>query len=139
MTNFRNSLVFGALTLALVPWVSMAQEPACAQGNLIMNGTYVVSGTGTVSGVGPLTTVGLIVYNGDGTGATVFSTMTVNGVSSTSSGVPATFTVNRDCTGSKIIGTTHFNFVITPDGDTITWIVTSSGVNAMGTGVRIRR
>jgi hypothetical protein len=47
--------------------------------------------------------------------------------------------VNRDCTGSKTIGTSHFNFVITPDGSTITWIVTDAGVTLSGTGIRFRR
>jgi len=52
------------------------------------------------------------------------------------SNVPATFTVNPDCTGSKTIGATTYNFVITPDGSKITWIVTSNGVTMTGTGVR---
>jgi hypothetical protein len=139
MTKLRKLLALPALAAALLPAVKAQERPTCPLGNITMSGTYVTSGTGTVAGVGPITTVGMIVYNGDGTGATVFSTTTVNGASSTSSGVSATFTVNTDCTGSKTIGTTHFNFVITPDGGTITWIVTDKGVNAMGTGVRIKR
>jgi hypothetical protein len=84
----------------------------------------------------PIATVGLVIYNG-GTGVGVNSTKTVAGVSSTSSNVPATFTVNPDCTGSKTIGATNFHFVITPDGSKITWIVTNPGVTLMGTGVRM--
>jgi hypothetical protein len=49
---------------------------------------------------------------------------------------PLPFTVNPDCTGSKTIGGTNFDFVITPDGSKITWIVTNSGFTMAGTGVR---
>ena len=103
-----------------------------------MNGTYVASATGTVVGVGPLAAVTQVIYNGDGTGMVVINTRSLNGVTSTFTGIPATFTVNRDCTGTKTIGSTHYNFVITPDGNTITFIVTDAGVTLMGTGVRFR-
>lgn len=104
-----------------------------------MDGTYVASGTGTVIGVGPIAAVNLIVYNGDGTGTALSGTKSVNGVTTTSSNVSATFTVNHDCPGSKNIGGTNYNFVIIPDGSTITWMVTSPGVTLMGTGIRLPR
>jgi hypothetical protein len=104
-----------------------------------MTGTYVVSGTGTVTGAGPIAVVGEVIYNGDGTGTVVTITQSVNGASSMATGVPATFTVNRDCTGTKTIGNNRYNFVITPDGSTITWIVTDPGVTLMGTGVRFSK
>ena len=130
----RNLLALGALTIALVP---QALEAQCS--NATMKGTYVASGTGMV-GTGPtfspMATVSLIIYNGDGTGVLVSGTRAVAGQNSTFNNVPATFTVNPDCTGSKTIGTTHFNFVITPDGSKITFIVTETGVTLMGTGVR---
>jgi hypothetical protein len=48
--------------------------------------------------------------------------------------------VNPDCTGSKTIGSgasaTHFDFIITPDGSTITWIETDNGVTLSGTAIR---
>jgi hypothetical protein len=113
-----------------------ADNAHCSLQNATMNGTYAVSGTGTIAGVGPITTVGLVVYNGDGTGMRIFSTSSVNGMTSTSANVPATFTVNRDCTGQKTIGKTNFNFVITPDGSTIYWIVTDAGITLSGTGIR---
>ena len=51
------------------------------------------------------------------------------------------FTVNSNCTGSKTFGTgataTHFDFMITPDGKTITWIAMDSGVIIIGTAVRM--
>jgi hypothetical protein len=133
----RNLLALGALTIALAPQALRA-EGQCS--NATMKGTYVASGTGMVASANtfaPIASVGLIIYNGDGTGMSVFSTKTVGGQASTSSNVPATFTVNPDCTGSKTIGATNFNFVITPDGSKITYIVTNPGVTLMGTGVRM--
>jgi hypothetical protein len=55
--------------------------------------------------------------------------------------VPAIFTVNRNCTGSKTVGTgasaNHFDFVITPDGHTITFIETDAFAVTPGTAVRL--
>ncbi len=137
--QFTRLLALGAVAVGLAPQVLRAQNPQCPLGNATMNGTYVASGTGTVVGVGPIASVGLVIYNGDGTGMLVSITQSVNGATSTANNIPATFTVNRDCTGTKTIGTNRFNFVMTPDGDTITWIVTNPGVTLMGTGVRVRR
>jgi hypothetical protein len=131
-------LAIGAIAVALAPQVLPAQDSQCRLGNATMDGTYVASGTGTVVGVGPIAVVGTIVYNGDGTGKVVSITRSVNGISSTSTGIPATFTVKPDCTGTKNVGGTNYNFVITPDGRTITWIVTDAGLTLMGTGVRLR-
>jgi hypothetical protein len=140
MTKLFGSLTLAAISAVVTPQALKADAPPhCFQGNAIMQGTYVANGTGTVIGVGPITNVALLVYNGDGTGTSVFSTRSVNGAASTTTNIPASFTVNRDCTGSKTIGTTHFNFVITPDGSTITWIVTDTGVTMSGTGIRFRR
>jgi hypothetical protein len=133
----RNLLTFGALIITFATQALKA-EGQCS--NATMKGTYVSSGTGTVgttASFSPIASVGLVIYNGDGTGVLVYSTKTVAGVSSTSTNVPATFTVNPDCTGSKTIGPTNLNFVITPDGSKITWIVTNPGVTLMGTGVRM--
>ena len=140
MTKFFGSLALAALAWGLASHPAMAQEQwACSQGNAVMNGVYAVSGGGAITGVGPIASVALIIYNGDGTGTLIFGTTTVNGTSTTSDHVPITFTVNSNCTGSKILGKTHMNFVITPDGSTINWIVTDSGATFSGTGVRIRR
>jgi hypothetical protein len=52
--------------------------------------------------------------------------------------VPAVYTVNADCTGSKIFGgTQHYDFVVSPNGRLITFIVTDAGVVLSGTGVRL--
>jgi hypothetical protein len=82
-------------------------------------------------------------YNGDGTGVLASGTNSINGMASALTNVPITFTVNRDCTGMKTVGTGasafHFNFVITPDGQTLTFIVTDNGVSMTGTATRLRR
>ena len=136
LSSTASLLALGALTAGLAPQVLKA-EAFCS--NATMKGTYIASGTGMVgtgSPFNPIASVSLVIYNGDGTGVSVYGTTTVAGQSTTSSNVPASFTVNPDCTGSKTIGATNFNFVITPDGSTITWIVTNPGVTLMGTGVR---
>ena len=135
----RRLLLLAALAVA--PQFVLAGDlnnTGCPLQNATMRGTYVTYGSGTVIGVGPATSVGLVVYNGDGTGVSLFSTLSLNGATHTSSNVAATFTVNQDCTGSKTIGTTHFNFVISPDGNAITWIVTDAGLTLSGTGIRQR-
>ena len=108
-----------------------------------MNGTYVMSGGGAVTGVGPVSVAGLVVYNGDGTGTLVTSTSSVNGTVSKLANVSGVYTVNRDCTGSKVFGSgasaQHFDFVITPDGSTITWVETDNGTTISGTAVRAGR
>jgi hypothetical protein len=108
----------------------------CPAGNATMNGAYVMSGSGTVVGLGPIATVGIVTYDGQG-GGTSTSTTSVNGsiIRGTS---PGTFVVNRDCTGTKTFGTNNFDFVITPDGSKITWIITNPGAAVTGTAVRVR-
>jgi hypothetical protein len=140
MTKFFGSLTLAAIAAVVTPQALKADAPPpCFLGNAIMRGTYVANGTGAVIGVGPITAVSLLVYNGDGTGTQVFNTRSLNGAASTATNIPASFTVNPDCTGSKTIGATQFNFVITPDGSTITWIVTNPGVTLSGTGIRLKK
>jgi hypothetical protein len=64
----------------------------------------------------------------------------VNGTIYKGVAATATFTVNRDCTGSKTFSDgSQYDFVITLDGSTITWIETDPGVVVSGTAVRIKR
>jgi len=128
------------LLVALIPGARGAASLAfCPLGNGTMYGSYALSQTGTITGVGPFAVVGVATYDGQG-GGSVTATRSVNGTIATFT-APATFTVNLDCTGSKTVGTgsntIHFNFVISPDGKTITFIVTDTGTIAMGTAVRL--
>jgi hypothetical protein len=102
-----------------------------------MKGVYLMSGTGTVVGVGPIAVVGIIAYDGQGGGVGT-TTQSVNGTIHRQVVSTGVFTVNPDCSGSKTFGgTAHFDFVITPDGKTITWIRTDSGLIVTGTAVRM--
>jgi hypothetical protein len=144
MNKLFNSLAVAAMAAAFVPQVVKADGPAlCPTGNAVMNGTYVMSGGGNVVGVGPITFAGLVVYNGDGTGTLVTSTGSFNGAISKLANVSGVYTVNRDCTGSKTFGSgasaQHFDFVITPDGSTITWVETDNGTTISGSAVRAGR
>ena len=138
------SLLTLAAFAALTPQAIKAEAPqACFRGNSVMNGTYVMSGNGTVVGVGPVVMVGEVIYNGDGTGTLLIVTKNVNGTVFSSSSVPVAYTVNPDCTGSKTVGSgasaNHFDFVITPDGATITWVGTDASAIISGKAKRFVR
>jgi hypothetical protein len=130
--------VFGALAAA--PALHAQYPISCS--NLTMNGTYMLSATGSImtpTGVVPFTAVGKVTYFGDGTGSSTFTTSSVGGVISRASApVPATYTVKPDCTGTKVFGgTQHYDFVISPNGRVITFIVTDAGVVLSGQAVRL--
>ena len=141
---FSNAGLFAMAVLAggLTP-AARAQSALCPARDIVMQGTYIMSGSGAITGVGPIASVGQVIYNGDGTGVIVSVTTTINGNVVTGGGTTGTFTVNPDCTGSKTFGSgataQHFNFVITPDGGKITWIVSDTGVTMSGIAERIRR
>ncbi len=134
--------MLAALALAAIPHVVRADvSVGCFLGNAVMKGTYVVSGKGTVVGVGPIVLAGEVVYNGDGTAVLASETQNVNGTIIRPSGVTGTYTVNHDCTGSKTFGSgasaQHFDFVISPDGSTITWVETDANAVISGKAVRV--
>ena len=123
------------LTVFLTTSAVMAQAPPpnCSQATL--SGTYVNTGTGTMGGVSVIS-VGQVTYDGHGNGQSTF-TKTVGGFVQKFVAVPGVYTVNADCTGSKIFGgATTYDFVVTPDGREITWIVTNSGAVFTGNAVR---
>jgi hypothetical protein len=88
----------------------------------------------------PFAQLAKVTYDGQGNG---MATLTVsnNGTIAENINVVGTFTVNRDCTGTKTFGVgpsaAHFDFVITPDGKTITWIRTDTNFVLIGTAVRM--
>ena len=114
------------------------EEAQCPLGNATKRGTYLVAGTGTIVGVGPISAVGEITYDGQGNSvATV--TLSVNGTIHSGVTVTGTYTVNSDCTGSHTESDgAHYDFVVTPDGNTASWIETDSGTVVSGTEVRLR-
>jgi hypothetical protein len=81
-----------------------------------------------------------VFYDGNGHGSSTV-TESLNGTIYQGITATATFTVNSDCTGNKTFvsagGSTHYNFVITPDGKTITWVQTDTGVTLSGVAVRM--
>lgn len=127
------------LLLAVVPGLLWA-DGKCPLGNATQSGTYVLQQTGTIAGVGPMVAVGVVFYDGQGGGMLISGTLTVNGTTSTLTNVPATYTVNRDCTGTKTVGTGpsafHYSYVISPNGSTITFVQTDTGVTSGGAANR---
>jgi hypothetical protein len=126
------------ITLFLTASAVNAQvpPPQCSQATL--SGTYVNTGTGALGGL-PVVMVGKVTYDGHGNGQSTF-TRSVGGVISRPVAVPGVYTVKPDCTGSKTFGgATDYDFVVTPDGREITWIVTNSGAGALFTGHAVRQ
>ena len=121
------------LTASTARAQAQAPAPNCSQATL--NGTYSLSGNGTMGGVA-VATRGKVTYDGHGNGQATF-TQSSGGFVQKFVAVPGVYTVNPDCTGSKTFnGTTTYDFVVTPDGREITWIVTNSGAVFTGNAVR---
>jgi hypothetical protein len=124
------------LTLLLTASAARAQAPPpnCSQATL--SGTYVLSGNGIMGGVS-VATRGKVTYDGHGNGQATF-TQSTGGYVQKFVAAPGVYTVNTDCTGSKTFGgTTNYDFVVTPDGREITWIVTNAGAVFTGNAVRL--
>ena len=115
------------------------EEAQCPLGNATKRGTYLVAGTGTIVGVGPISAEGEITYDGQGNSvATV--TVSVNGTIHSGVTVTGTYTINPDCTGSHAESDgSHYDFVVTPDGNTASWIEVDSGTVVSGTEVRLKK
>jgi len=88
-------------------------------------------------GVGPISAAGEITYDGQGNSiATV--TLSVNGTIHSGVTVTGTYTVNSDCTGSHSESDgAHYDFVVTPTGNSASWIEVDSGTVVSGTEVRL--
>ena len=87
-------------------------------------------------GLGPVTSVGQVTYDGHGNSNATF-TVSLNGNVQKVT-VPGTYTVNPDCTATAVEGPSHYNFVITPNGNTVWWMATDPGIVLSGTIVRLR-
>jgi hypothetical protein len=134
MKNVFTFCVLAVLGLALAPQ-AVKSAPLCPFGNATLHGTYVVSGSGSVTGVGAVAAVGEVAFDGHGNSTATF-TASFNGTIKTIS-VPGTYTVNPDCTGTQVEVTSHYFFVVTPDGNKTSWIETDPGTVLSGTIVRL--
>ena len=129
--------MISALLGAAVP--SLLGQNTCPVQNGTLNGTYVLSGTGSYGG-SPIALVGKAVFDGAGNLTLTFSA-SVNGVIYRGLTATGTYNVNADCTGSKTFtdsmgNTTHYDFVVAPDGNKLTWIETDSFTSVLGNAVR---
>jgi hypothetical protein len=137
MTRFFASFALAAVAFASAPQALKAADPLCPLLDATKHGAYVVYGTGTVVGVGPAVAVGEITYDGHGNTQATF-TLNVNGNVQTHTGVPGTYTINSDCTGTSLEAGAHYSFVVSPDGNTTTWMETDPGTVVSGTEVRLK-
>ena len=137
MTRFFASFALAAVAFASAPQALKAADPLCPLLDATKHGTYVVYGTGTVVGVGPAVAVGEITYDGHGNTQATF-TLNVNGNVQTHTGVSGTYTINSDCTGTSLEAGAHYSFVVSPDGNTTTWMETDPGTVVSGTEVRLK-
>lgn len=137
MTRFFASFVLAAVAFALAPQALKAADPLCPLLNATKHGTYVVYGTGTIVGIGPAVAVGEITYDGHGNTVATF-TLNVNGNVQTNTNVPGTYAINSDCTGTSLEAGAHYSFVVSPDGNTTTWMETDPGTVVSGTEVRLK-
>jgi hypothetical protein len=113
-------------------------DALCPRGDATLSGTYMSIGGGTVAGVGPVTFTGEITYDGKGNNVNPF-TASFNGAIFKGT-LTATYTVNSDCTGSQtaIDGSSHYDFVVSPDGRKVNFIETDTGSVVSGTIVRFK-
>ena len=135
MPRLMASCAFAVMVLALATQPINA-APLCPLGNATLHGAYVVSGGGSIVGLGPVTSVGEVTYDGLGKSNATF-TVSLNGNVQTVT-VPGTYTVNPDCTATAVEGPSHYNFVITPNGNNVWWMATDTGVILSGTIIRLR-
>jgi hypothetical protein len=138
MKNLLVACALLVMTSAVAPKALKAAGAQCPLGNGTKHGTYVVHGTGTIVGLGPLAAVGEITYDGQGHSIATY-TASVNGTIHKGVTVTGTYTVNPDCTGSHAESDgSHYDFVVSPDGNTATWISTDAGTVVTGTEVRLK-
>jgi hypothetical protein len=137
MRKLFATYALAVVAFAFTPQALKATDALCPLLNATKNGTFVVYGTGTIVGVGPAVAVGEIAYDGHGNTLATF-TLNINGSVQTNTDVPGTYTINSDCTGTTLEAGAHYSFVVSPDGNTTTWLETDPGTVLSGTEVRLR-
>lgn len=151
MVGFASVISVVALTalasnrhVSVVPQVhaeNLAQEDSnalCPLGNATLGGTYMSMGGGTVVGLGPVTFMGEINFDGKGNATNPF-TGSFNGAILRGNLI-ATYTVNSDCTGSlaAVDGSSHYDFVVSPDGSKLNFIETDKNFVVSGTAAKFK-
>jgi hypothetical protein len=85
-----------------------------------------------------VTAVGVETWDGQGNTVATY-TASVNGNIFPGITVTGTYSVNPDCTGSNAESDgSHYNFVVSSDGNSTTWIQTDPGTVISGTETRLR-
>ena len=137
MMKLLASFALAAMTFAAAPQALKAGNALCPLQNATLHGTYLVAGTGTIVGLGPISAVGEVTFDGQGHSIATY-TASVNGTIHKGITVTGTYTVNPNCTGSHAESDgSHYDFVVAPDGNKVTWIETDAGVVVSGTEVRL--
>jgi len=137
MMKLLVSCALAAMTFLMAPQGLQATGARCPLQNATLHGTYLVAGTGTIVGLGPISAVGEVTFDGQGNSTATY-TASVNGTIHKGVTVTGTYAVNLDCTGTHAESDgTHYNFVVTPDGNKVWWIETDAGVVLGGTEVRL--
>jgi len=138
MRKLLVNCALAAMSFAVAPPALKAAEALCPLQNATKHGTYLVYGTGTIVRFGVIAAVGEITYDGHGNSVATY-TASVNGTIHKGVTVTGTYTINPDCTGSHAESDgSHYDFVVSPNGNMATWISTDSGTVFTGTEVRLR-
>ena len=123
------------LAVALSPGLLRAQSQ-CVRENATLSGSYITKAVGFAGG-NPVAVVGISTYDGKGN-FQFTATVSQNGTIVRGGG-PGTYTVNRDCTGTQTFGPgfAHYDFVVSENGDKVTYIQTDPGTTITVTSVRL--
>lgn len=136
MTKLSVTLALTTMILALATAAAKAHA-SCPLLNATLHGSYIVAGSGTIAGVGPVTAVGKHTWDGDGKTAAT-NTISANG-NILNVHVTGMYTVNIDCTGKLTESDgSHYNFVVQPNGESLSWIETDAGTIVSGTELRLK-
>jgi hypothetical protein len=136
MSRLFVSCALAAITFATAPQVLKAADDPFPLGNATLHGTYMVHGSGTVVGLGPVASNGTVTFDGKGHATNTFSA-SINGEIHRGVTVGGTYTVNPDCTGTRLPSDGSMaDFVVMPDGSTFNWIEVDAGTVISGSAVR---
>jgi len=137
MMKLLLSCALAVMTFAVAPQALQAAGARCPLLNATLHGTYMLHGTGTIVNVGPISAVGEVTFDGQGNSTATY-TASVNGTIHKGVTVTGTYAVNLDCTATHAESDgSHYSYVVTPDGNKVTWIETDPGVVISGTEIRL--